>query len=87
VYYIFGISGIPYRRGYLLFGLPMGCGKTSLIIALAGMIKYNMCILNLNNINMSDEQLIQLMRKVSTKSFVLLEDFDAMFANREGKEL
>lgn len=27
--------GIPYRRGYLLYG-PPGCGKTSYITALAG---------------------------------------------------
>lgn len=29
--------GIPYRRGYLLYG-PPGCGKSSYIMALAGMI-------------------------------------------------
>ena len=28
--------GIPYRRGYLLYG-PPGCGKSSYIMALAGM--------------------------------------------------
>ena len=27
--------GIPYRRGYLLYG-PPGCGKSSFITALAG---------------------------------------------------
>ena len=29
--------GIPYRRGYLLYG-PPGCGKSSYITALAGII-------------------------------------------------
>lgn len=29
--------GIPYRRGYLLFG-PPGCGKSSYIMALAGIV-------------------------------------------------
>ncbi|XP_025199538.1 mitochondrial chaperone BCS1-like isoform X2 [Melanaphis sacchari] len=76
--------GIPYRRGYLLYG-PPGCGKTSMIMALAGEIKYNLCVLSLNDSKMSDDQLIQLMGAVPTKSFVLLEDIDAMFANRDGK--
>ncbi|KAJ1642070.1 Complex III assembly protein translocase and chaperone, partial [Dispira simplex] len=39
--------GIPYRRGYLLYG-PPGSGKTSFIQALAGYLEYNICILNLS---------------------------------------
>jgi chaperone BCS1 len=31
--------GIPYRRGYLLYG-PPGSGKTSAIMALAGLILF-----------------------------------------------
>lgn len=31
--------GIPYRRGYLLYG-PPGCGKSSYIMALAGELKF-----------------------------------------------
>lgn len=64
---------------------PPGCGKTSLIMALAGEIKYNLCVLSLNDTKMSDEQLVQLMGEVPAKSFVLLEDIDAMFGNRQGK--
>ncbi|KAJ8904117.1 hypothetical protein NDN08_000644 [Rhodosorus marinus] len=37
--------GIPFRRGYLLHG-PPGYGKTSFIMALAGHLEYNVCILN-----------------------------------------
>ncbi|XP_026808638.1 mitochondrial chaperone BCS1-like isoform X2 [Rhopalosiphum maidis] len=76
--------GIPYRRGYLLYG-PPGCGKTSMIMALAGEIKYSLCVLSLNDSKMSDDQLVQLMGEVPSKSFVLLEDIDAMFANRDGE--
>lgn len=38
--------GIPYRRGYLLHG-PPGSGKSSFIMALAGHLRYNICVLNL----------------------------------------
>jgi len=31
----YALRGIPYRRGYLLYG-PPGCGKSSFITALAG---------------------------------------------------
>jgi chaperone BCS1 len=37
--------GIPYRRGYLLYG-PPGCGKTSFITALAGSLKNLLSILD-----------------------------------------
>lgn len=53
-------------------------------MTLAGKIKYNVCVLSLNDVKMSDDMLIQLMGEVPTKSLVLLEDIDAMFANREG---
>ena len=34
--------GIPYRRGYLLYG-PPGCGKSSYIMALAGVSSVRAC--------------------------------------------
>ncbi|VVC26894.1 ATPase, AAA-type, core,ATPase, AAA-type, conserved site,P-loop containing nucleoside triphosphate [Cinara cedri] len=79
-------KGIPYRRGYLLFG-PPGCGKTSLIMVLAGEIKYNLCVLSLNNSQMSDDQLIKLMGEVPRNSLILLEDIDAMFTSRVQKSV
>lgn len=48
--------GIPYRRGYLLHGQP-GSGKTSFILALAGRIGYNVCVLNLAERGMTDDRL------------------------------
>jgi chaperone BCS1 len=48
--------GIPYRRGYLLHG-PPGSGKSSFILALAGKLEYNICILNLAERGLTDDRL------------------------------
>ncbi len=38
--------GIPYRRGYLLYGQP-GSGKSSFVTAVAGHIGYDICVMSL----------------------------------------
>lgn len=74
--------GIPYRRGYLLYG-PPGSGKTSYIQALAGELDYNICILNLSENNLTDDRLNHLMNHIPQRSILLLEDIDAAFNSRE----
>jgi len=73
--------GIPYRRGYLLHGTP-GSGKTSFIVALAGELDYNICILSLSDEGMTDDRLAQALSVVPQRSLVLLEDIDAAFGSR-----
>lgn len=73
--------GIPYRRGYLLYG-PPGSGKTSYIQALAGELDYNICILNLSENNLTDDRLNHLMNHIPERSILLLEDIDAAFNKR-----
>ncbi|GAM19516.1 hypothetical protein SAMD00019534_026910, partial [Acytostelium subglobosum LB1] len=68
--------GIPYRRGYLLFG-PPGTGKSSFITALAGELQLSICILNLAGKNVSDATLNQLLASAPQRSIILLEDIDA----------
>ncbi|KAJ2098306.1 Complex III assembly protein translocase and chaperone, partial [Coemansia sp. RSA 922] len=70
--------GIPYRRGYLLYG-PPGSGKTSFIQALAGELGYNICILNLSERGLTDDRLNHLLTVAPERSLVLLEDVDAAF--------
>lgn len=74
--------GIPYRRGYLLYGQP-GNGKSSLILALASELKMNICIVNLGNGSINDEQFTQLMGSVPSDSIVVIEDIDCVFSARK----
>ncbi|KAB0798027.1 hypothetical protein PPYR_09020 [Photinus pyralis] len=74
--------GIPYRRGYLLYG-PPGCGKSSYITALAGELQFSICVLNLSERGLSDDRLNHLLSVAPQQSIILLEDIDAAFASRE----
>lgn len=73
--------GIPYRRGYLLYG-PPGLGKTLFIQALAGELDYSICILNLAESNLTDDRLNHLMNHLPPRLILLLEDVDAAFHQR-----
>ncbi|KAG0304919.1 hypothetical protein BGZ98_004825 [Dissophora globulifera] len=74
--------GIPYRRGYLLYG-PPGSGKTSFIQALAGELEYNICILNLSERGLTNDRLNHLLTNLPERCIILLEDVDAAFAKRD----
>jgi chaperone BCS1 len=73
--------GIPYRRGYLLYG-PPGSGKSSFIQALAGELDFGVAIINLSERGMTDDKLIHLLTKLPPRTLLLLEDADAAFVNR-----
>lgn len=74
--------GIPYRRGYLLEGLP-GTGKTSLVLAVAGALGKDVYYLSLADPNLTDTQLGNMLREVDDGAVLLLEDIDAMFHGRD----
>ncbi|RDW89268.1 putative BCS1 protein [Coleophoma cylindrospora] len=74
--------GIPYRRGYLLYG-PPGSGKSSFIQALAGELDFGVSIINLSERGITDDKLAHLLRKLPPRTILLLEDADAAFRNRQ----
>lgn len=77
--------GIPYRRGWLLQG-PPGTGKTSLVSALSSHFRKRVYIFQLSGKELNDAKLLSLFGAVSSGSFILLEDIDAAFEKRDGKD-
>lgn len=77
--------GIPYRRGYLLYG-PPGNGKSSTCIAIASKLKMDICAINLGSSSMNDQLLQTLLSRVPKHSIVLIEDVDCVFDQREQSE-
>ena len=66
--------GLAYRLVIVLEG-PPGTGKTSLLRALTGHFKRNLCPLNLASV--SEEKLSMLLHEAPQDSFIVMEDFDA----------
>lgn len=78
----YGSRGIPYRRGYLLYGKP-GCGKTSFAIAVAGQFKLSVRMVSLLDPQLTDRDLLELFRSLGAGDLILLEDIDCAGLGRE----
>ncbi|KAI9062489.1 P-loop containing nucleoside triphosphate hydrolase protein [Trametes sanguinea] len=70
--------GIPFRRGYLLYGAP-GAGKTSMIHSIAGELGLNIYILSLTMMALDDNSLKSLIAHLPQSCILLIEDIDAAF--------
>lgn len=78
-------NGIPYRRSYLFHGAP-GTGKTSMVQAIAGHFKRNVCFLLPTHPEMTDDNLRDAIQSIPDNSIVVFEDIDALFTKgRENK--
>jgi len=66
--------GVPYRRGYLFSG-PPGCGKTSLVLALASYFCRPIYVLNLGDMWI-DSKLFSAICTVPVNGILLIEDVD-----------
>lgn len=75
--------GVPYHRGYLLYGLP-GTGKTSLVSAVAAHFGLSIYIVNLTEMN--DRTFKAAMNSVPENSVILFEDIDCMKASSRNLE-
>merc|ERR1719263_1470518 len=73
--------GIPYKRSYLFHGVP-GAGKTSLIQALAGHFRRDVCFLQPAHPDMTDDCLKAAIEGAPPRAMIVLEDVDALFHGR-----
>jgi chaperone BCS1 len=73
-------SGIPFRRGYLLYGAP-GSGKTSIIHSLAGELGLDIYIISLSKTGLDDNNLNSLISSLPEHCIAIMEDIDAAFTH------
>ncbi|KAI6149548.1 P-loop containing nucleoside triphosphate hydrolase protein [Pisolithus tinctorius] len=77
--------GIPFRRGYLLYGAP-GSGKTSIIQAIAGELCLDVYVLTLSRSGLDDTSLATLLSGLPSQCILLMEDIDAAFHHGLSRE-
>ncbi|KAH0582998.1 hypothetical protein H2248_010889 [Termitomyces sp. 'cryptogamus'] len=81
----YSARGIPFRRGYLLYGAP-GSGKTSIIHSLAGELGLDVYIISLSRTGMDDAALSELISELPEKCIALMEDIDAAFSRTVNRD-
>lgn len=80
---MYAAKGIKYKRSYLFYG-PGGTGKTSLGLAIAKYLDYDLYVINLASIK-SDQELQNQAPRIGKRSVILLEDIDCVLHHRDVK--
>lgn len=80
---LYARKGIKYKRAYLFYG-PGGTGKTSLGLAIAKYLDYDLYVINLAGMK-NDLDLQNQAPRIGRKAVILLEDIDCVLAEREVK--
>jgi chaperone BCS1 len=70
--------GMPYKRGYLFSG-PPGCGKTSMIRALASKLNYTILLMDLNNKKNMNNGTISNALNPGHRYIIVIEEIDRCF--------
>lgn len=73
--------GIPYKRNYLLEGVP-GSGKSSLIHAIASELNLDICVLTFHD-KINDITMMRALRNIDDSNILVLEDIDSLFVERK----
>ncbi|KAF9006168.1 P-loop containing nucleoside triphosphate hydrolase protein [Cyathus striatus] len=84
----YAARGIPFRRGYLLYGAP-GSGKTSIIHSMAGELGLDVYVISLSRAGLDDTSLSEIIADLPERCIALMEDIDAAFTrtlNRDDDE-
>lgn len=76
--------GIPYKRGYLLYGIP-GSGKSSTIRAISSKLRRDIYTIDLADIELSDSSLLSAVNSVEKSSVIYFEDIDTIFDKNRNK--
>ncbi|RAK77113.1 BCS1 and AAA domain-containing protein [Aspergillus fijiensis CBS 313.89] len=72
---VYEVRGLPYRRGYLLYG-PPGTGNTSLCYTLAGRLKLPIYVIDPSSSCLNETRFRQLFSDLPSRCIVLMEDVD-----------
>jgi len=78
-------QNLPYKRCYLVHG-PPGTGKTTCAKIIASKYGYDMCLVSLNQNNITDDDIKKAFHALPPKCVVLFDDFDNSLIRNTNEE-